>query len=123
MIVQVKPYTVREFEQFTELPENANRLFEFIGGEIVEVPSHPYVSSPAAVISGFLFMYLLKNTIGHITGEAGGYEVSGERYAPDVACTPRAARLKSTRLTTRCRSWVWMVCWMLAIPCRASDWR
>ncbi|GAB5493388.1 MAG: Uma2 family endonuclease [Phototrophicaceae bacterium] len=77
--------TVEDFEAFTELPENADKVFEFIGGEIIEMPSNPYVSKLAARIIVLIGMYLLKNDIGHITGEAGGYMVSGERYAPDVA--------------------------------------
>ncbi len=35
-------------------------------------------------------MYLLQNAIGHLTGEAGGYYVSGERYAPDVGYISKA---------------------------------
>jgi Uma2 family endonuclease len=78
-------YTVEEFEKFVDLPENADKRFEYIGGEIVEVPSDAYISEIAAHISGYLFIYLLKNKIGHLTGEGGGYIVDGERYAPDVA--------------------------------------
>jgi Uma2 family endonuclease len=84
MAVQQR-YTLEDFEAFIQLPENSDRLFEFIGGEIVEVPSNPYSSQLASRISGFLFIYLMQNTIAHLTGEAGGYWVSGERYAPDVA--------------------------------------
>ncbi len=32
----------------------------------------------------------MQNDIGHITGEAGGYMVAGERYAPDVAYISKA---------------------------------
>ncbi len=35
-------------------------------------------------MSGFVFMYLSRNDIGHFTGADGGYMVSGERYIPDV---------------------------------------
>jgi hypothetical protein len=43
--------SVQEFEDFMELPENTERLFELINGEIVEkLPSNIYVSlSPAAL--------------------------------------------------------------------------
>lgn len=84
-IVTHKGYTVEEFERFADLPENADKLLEYIGGEIVELPSNPYCSQIAAAIIGFLFMYLRQNPIGHVTGEAGGYMIAGERYAPDVA--------------------------------------
>ncbi|MDQ7033844.1 MAG: Uma2 family endonuclease [Anaerolineae bacterium] len=36
-------------------------------------------------IAGEIYIYLKQHDIGHLTGEAGGYIVSGERYAPDVA--------------------------------------
>lgn len=86
MVVQAKQRaSLADFEAFIALPENANRLFEFIGGEIIEVPSNPFVSKIAAKISGELYVYLKSNDIGHLTGEAGGYMVNGERYAPDVA--------------------------------------
>lgn len=77
--------TLDEFEAFIVRPENAEKLFEFIGGEIVEVPSNPYASKIAGKIFGELYIYLKSNDRGHLTGEAGGYIVSGERYAPDVA--------------------------------------
>jgi Uma2 family endonuclease len=85
MAVQTRSMTIEEFEQFTQSPENEDRLFEYIGGEIVEVPSSAYTSKIASRISGFIFIYLLQHDIGHLTGEAGGYRVSGEDYAPDVA--------------------------------------
>ena len=78
-------YSVAEFDEFVQLPENEDKLFEFIGGEIFEVPSNPYVSKIATTIAAYIRMYTLQQDIGHVTGEAGGYIVSGERYAPDVA--------------------------------------
>lgn len=86
MAVQLKQRaTIDEFDAFVKHPENADKLFEFIGGEIVEVPSNPYASKIAGKIFGELYIYLKGHDIGHLTGEAGGYMVSGERYAPDVA--------------------------------------
>lgn len=77
--------TVTEFDSFVELPENSEILFEYIGGEVFEVPSNTYVSKIAARIIVLIGIYLMKNDIGHLTGEGGGYMVSGDRYAPDVA--------------------------------------
>jgi Uma2 family endonuclease len=78
--------TVEEFDVFALLPQNADKILEFIAGEIVEVPSNPYVSKIAGLIITFINMYLFERKIkGHVTGEAGGYMVAGERYAPDVA--------------------------------------
>lgn len=85
MVLEKKHIIVEDFEDFVDLPQNNDKLFEFIGGEIFEVPSNPYSSKISSRINGFLFIYLLNNDIGHLTGEAGGYKVSGERYAPDVA--------------------------------------
>jgi Uma2 family endonuclease len=86
MAVQIQRMTVEEFDVFTDLPENADRLFEFIGGEVVEVPSNAYASEIGVNIAFFIKLHLRQNNLpGHVTGEHGGYKVSGERYAPDVA--------------------------------------
>jgi Uma2 family endonuclease len=77
--------TIEEFEAFIERPENTEKIFELIAGEIVEVPSNPYASKIAGKIFGELYIYLKSHDTGHLTGEAGGYMVSGGRYAPDVA--------------------------------------
>ena len=86
MVVQLRQrVTLDEFEAFIAYPENAEKLFEFISGEIIEVPSNPYVSKIAMLIGATILFYLRENDIGHVTGEAGGYMVGGERYAPDMA--------------------------------------
>lgn len=77
--------TIEDFEAFVNQPENADNVFELIGGEIYQVPSNPYVSKLAARLILLIGIYLMENDLGHLTGEAGGYIVSGERYAPDVA--------------------------------------
>lgn len=85
MAVQERPYTVAEFERFVELPENADRLFEYIGGEIVEAVSNTYASAVAARINYWISHYVVQHESGHVTGADGGYVVAGERYIPDVA--------------------------------------
>lgn len=86
MAAQERIYvTLQEFERFIHLPENADRVFEYVGGEIVEVPSNPLSSKIAMLVVGALLNYLQHHDIGHVTGEAGGYRVFGERYAPDAA--------------------------------------
>ncbi len=78
--------TLEEFEEYINRPENVDRLFEYIGGEIVEVPSNAYASEIGYNIGFPIKLFLRDNNIaGHVTGEAGGYMVFGERYAPDVA--------------------------------------
>lgn len=85
MVLEFKRLTVEEFDEFVQLPENDDKLFEFIGGEIIEVPSNPTSSEIGGIVFGELYIFLKGKDLGHLTGEAGGYMVSGERYMPDVA--------------------------------------
>jgi Uma2 family endonuclease len=84
MVIQQKQITVEEFEAFAE--RHDDKILEFINGEIVEkVPSNPYASSIGYNFGFAIKLYLREKGIkGHVTGEAGGYKVYGERYAPDV---------------------------------------
>lgn len=79
-----KRMTVEEFEVFAALPENEDRLLEFIGGEIFEVSSNPYASKLGARIGGYVGKFVEDHNLGHVTGADGGYWVAGERYIPDV---------------------------------------
>jgi len=91
MAIEAQKMRVNEFDEWVLLPQNADNLFEYIGGEIVKVPSNPYSSSIASEISFHIKLYLREQKIeGHVTGEQGGYMVSGERYAPDVAYLSKA---------------------------------
>lgn len=83
-----------DFDRFVDLPENADRLFELIDGEIVEVPSNPQASAYSQTIAGEFYIFLRGKDLAHLTGEAGGYRVAGERYAPDVAILLKARQAK-----------------------------
>lgn len=85
MAINAGRMTVEEFDQWVELPENADRLFEYVGGEVVEVPSNAYSSRLSARIIRYLDAYADEHNLGLVTGEAGGYMVAGERYAPAAA--------------------------------------
>jgi Uma2 family endonuclease len=86
MVLQRTFVTPEAFDRFVDLPENADKLFEYIAGEIVEVPSNPYASEVGSNCIFHFKLFLRENKIeGHVTGEAGGYVVAGEKYAPDVA--------------------------------------
>jgi Uma2 family endonuclease len=89
MAVQTKRATVEEFDQFVQLPENADRLFEYVGGEITEVVSNNYSSEIAARILIEIGIFVKNKNMGRVTGADGGYMVSGERYIPDVAFISR----------------------------------
>ncbi len=98
MTAPAKRYTAEAFDAFVVQPENEEKLFEFIGGEIVEVPSNPYSSEIASEISFFIKLFLRESGIeGHVTGEQGGYQVGEERYAPDVAYLSTAVQPQLAR--------------------------
>ncbi len=68
-----KSTTAQEFDTWVELPENSQRLFELISGEIIEkMPSNVYSSIIASRIIGLLMMYLFKHDIGYVSGEQVG---------------------------------------------------
>ncbi len=78
--------TLADFEAFIQQPENDDQIFELINGEIVPVPSNPYVSYIAICIITAIRMYLIQRGLGdYVTGEAAGYIIQGNVYAPDAA--------------------------------------
>lgn len=86
MDLQTKPFTVEDFDKFIELPENTDKVFEFIGGEIIEVTTNTIPSQIAINIAFFLKLHLYQNKVyGAMMGSDGGYIVAGERYCPDVS--------------------------------------
>jgi len=92
-----KVMTVEEFEDFVTLPENADLRFEFIDGEIIEVPLSAYFSAIAAVIIYNIGNYVYPHRLGHVTGEGGGYKVAGARLAPDAAFVSNKRQAKLDR--------------------------
>jgi Uma2 family endonuclease len=83
-MVQTQHTTLEDFMQFIFLPENADRLFEYIEGEIVEVVTNNYCSQVAARILSRIFIYSDSKGLGYVTGADGGYQVGTHRYLPDV---------------------------------------
>lgn len=82
--------TVEQFERMIAQPEYAERLFEYIGGEVVEVVSNPRSSAIAGLILAEIVFFLKGKNWGYVTGADGGYMVAGERYIPDVAYISKA---------------------------------
>jgi Uma2 family endonuclease len=97
MVAKTQPMTVEEFEQFALLPENADRLLEYIGGEIVEMVSNNYSSIVGALILAEITLYVKRHGLGYVTGADGGYRVAGERYIPDVAFMSKARQPEPSR--------------------------
>jgi Uma2 family endonuclease len=85
-----KRYTVEEFEAFADAPENADRLFELIDGEIVEKVPTELHAVIAARISGELYIYLKLNpSAGRIAVEPR-HKMPNDAHnsrLPDVAFT------------------------------------
>lgn len=77
--------SLEAFDAFVQQPANADKLFEFIQGEVVAVPSNPLSSKIALRLGRYLDTFADENQLGHVTGEQGGYQVNGQRFAPDVA--------------------------------------
>lgn len=96
MVTQAKKPALT-VEAFDTLAAESDDILEFIDGEIFTVPSNAFVSYIAGVIFGELYMWLKGKNIGWLTGEAGGYQVAGERYAPDVAFISKAKQPQLAR--------------------------
>ena len=78
--------TLADFRDFVTHADNADKRFELIDGDIVQVPSNPYASVIASRIIAFITMYLMQQKhAGHVTGEGGGFIIDGHVFAPDVA--------------------------------------
>jgi Uma2 family endonuclease len=85
MAQREKFVTTEEFETFVHLPANRERLFERIGGRIVEVVSNNYSSEIGGSILAEIRMFIKGKNIGRVTGADGGFVIGDEHYIPDVA--------------------------------------
>ncbi|MBZ0300938.1 MAG: Uma2 family endonuclease [Anaerolineae bacterium] len=87
MVVQ-STMTTEEFETWVRLPENGERHFELIHGEMVEkMASQQKHSSVSTALCSYVTMHLFQNDLpGFTTGETGGYDLGpGQRFLPDCA--------------------------------------
>lgn len=85
--MQTIKLNVDEFVAWATLPENEDRLFELIDGEIVEVsPGRTRTSEIAARIIGATYLFCHEhNLIWHVSTEQGTYQVGANVVAPDFA--------------------------------------
>lgn len=94
MSVQDKLCTASEFEAFLARPENQERRFELVYGEILEkVPTQFHAHLVALLVSA-LVAYLRQNPIGWALVEAP-YELPGDEHnarVPDVSFVRREGR-------------------------------
>ena len=84
-MLNVHPVTKEQFYEFVMRPENRDRNFEYIAGEIVEVVSNNESSEAAAILIGELHGFIRPRKLGRITSSDGGYVINGEDYIPDAA--------------------------------------
>ena len=94
MVLNIRPMTTNEFDQFVSLPANADRLFELINGEMVEkVPSqlHAFIAS---LFNAVLFLYTQTNPIGWVFSELRIKlpDDNENELIPDVAFVLKAGR-------------------------------
>jgi Uma2 family endonuclease len=96
--VKEQIHTVEEFEAFIQRPENADRLFELIDGEIVEkVPTEEH-GVLALLLGGEIYIYLKQHPIGRASVEARHKMPSDKENArlPDIAFTSNERALPIT---------------------------
>jgi Uma2 family endonuclease len=86
MVAKENLHTVREFMDFVQRPENADKRFELLDGEIKEVSPSSKRNTALALRIGFLLgLYLDQNEIGILTGTDGGYKVTETAvFQPDI---------------------------------------
>ncbi len=98
LAVQSQRMTVEEFDQFVAQPENADRLFEYIGGGDRDSLESTCISYrlPAGHPSSAL--YLLQNQVdGVATGADGDYVIAGEPTS-SICIRLRSVPKRSIRL-------------------------
>lgn len=78
---------IADFERFTALPENADRLFELVDGEIIEKVPTELHGILAMLLAGEIYIYLKNNPIGR-AGVEIRYQLPADQhhaYIPDIA--------------------------------------
>lgn len=89
MAVQERRYTLAEFHAFAQRPENRERLFELINGEIVEKVASFTPSRIAARIARLIGNF--SDDLGYVTGADGSYILSpGYEVMPDAGYISKA---------------------------------
>jgi Uma2 family endonuclease len=88
--------TAEDFEQFSLLPENAERRLELIEGEVTDVVSNDVSSEIAMLIGTLITMYVRAHKLGRVTGADGGYVIGNDRYIPDVAFVSSARQARAS---------------------------
>jgi Uma2 family endonuclease len=87
MIEQKQRVTFDEFMEFVNRPENEDRWFELINGEIVEkMGGGASISAVTINLGGEVRSFCRQHKFPHfLSGEAGSYQIQGQTFMPDFA--------------------------------------
>lgn len=90
MVLRERVYTVEQFREIAQLPENENRRLELEDGIIIEIASSkPINTIVAGRIITFLNNYIMPKNLGIVTVPDGGFKLSPDTSRqPDVAFVP-----------------------------------
>jgi Uma2 family endonuclease len=83
----VRHMTIEQFREFVLLSDNADRLFELINGEIVEImPGRTSVSGIPHMISFVVRLFCQQKDLPcYISGADGAYRIGRDVIVPDMA--------------------------------------
>lgn len=99
MAIDAKLITIAEFEAFIAKPENSERRFELINGEVIEKMPTEEHGVIASNLHGQLFIYLQQNKIGRLIIE-GRFKIPDDEHnarLPDIAFTRAERALPVTK--------------------------
>ncbi|MBL8131886.1 MAG: Uma2 family endonuclease [Anaerolineae bacterium] len=83
MVIREQRYTLEAFHAFSQRPENRDRLFELIDGEVVEKVASFIPSRIAMRVGRFIGNWA--DPYGYVTGADGSYILSPDHeFMPDV---------------------------------------
>jgi Uma2 family endonuclease len=91
VVEKTRTYTIAEYQQIQDLPENKDRLLELIEGEIVEKMPGFIPSKIGLRIGRLIANHVDQHDLGYITGADGGYIMSDDTtFIPDVGFISKA---------------------------------
>jgi Uma2 family endonuclease len=90
MAVKERAITLGEFQEFVARPENTERRFELIDGEIIEMsPSRTSNAEKGDLIAFAVRLFCKEHKLPcHTTTGDGAYNINGHTVAPDFAYKP-----------------------------------
>lgn len=87
MLIPQKEMTVEEFIVFATSPENSNRSFELINGEVIEMsPGRATYSRLEAIIAALVYIFCEAHGLPYnVSVGDGAYRIGDNTVAPDFA--------------------------------------